>query len=159
MECYSNLIQGRNNVQLFILGPLGLKADSQTPWSWPSILWLVWPWADHQKWTFKTCQQFQRSTQWHFNLKNYKQPHSHQQPCHVPRNVQRGGSEGAIEEEGSFKVPWPGQSLTVEIIFNAFKGTYFINILHIESIGLFLCIIFVHNNLSKAFQSPFSNDF
>lgn len=32
---------------------------------------------------------------------------------------------------GSFKVPWWGEALTVEIIFDAFKGTHFINALHL----------------------------
>lgn len=140
-------------------GTLGLKAIWE-PWvSSQAPLELIWAGADHQKRTFETCQQFQRSTQWHFNLKNYKQPHSHHQPSHLPRNVQRGGSEGAIDKPSSFKVPWWGASLTAEIISDAFKGAHFINVLCIHSTDLFLCMVYIHDCCLKAFQSSFSNGF
>jgi hypothetical protein len=57
--------------------------------------------------------------------------------------VRHGGSEGAIDKDGSFAALWGGESLTAEIIFNAFKGTHFRDILHMQSIDLVQCIMYI----------------
>lgn len=114
VEPFSNVTEGRHNVPLFSPGTLGQSEDP--------VALLVWLRADYQKWTFETCQQFQRRTQWHFNLKNYKHQHSSHWPCHLPRNAQWDGCEGVIDKDGSVQGPNQARAWQLRLFWTLSKA-------------------------------------
>lgn len=118
--------------------------SAQGPWGSLRTPWLVWLRADYQKWTFETCQQFQRCTQWHFNLKNYKQQPSSHWPRHLPRNAQWDGCEGVIDKDGSLQGPNQARVWQLRLFWTLSKTHTLHRHIETQTTGL-LCLMSVQH--------------